>query len=821
MKRLRLLAAIVVVLLACGSAGASTGESVALHGRVLDENGLPVGGAQVKLEVAGGQIFSALTDEAGSFSLKIPPAEYTVRIEKVGFFVLAGEKVVLTLDATEFSFTLNHEQEVHEQVDVVANANRVEPTDTTQSATLTATHIRDIPVPSSHDLQQSLVALPQVVRDNSDLIHIAGARNTQEQYLLDGFEIGNPINNSLTAHLSVDALRSAEVQTGRFGAQYAHPGAAILSLNTPEGDDRWRFDAADFIPGITFQEGTHFGNWYPRFSLSGPFVKEKFWFYEGLSFQHSLTVVKGQPSGQNLVNQWSGDALTRLLWKVSSNHSLHGSFLYNKQSDANEGLDALHPISTTVDINTHRIFGSIKDQYWWNQTLLELGIAGDDGFAGTSPQGNAPYIQLVNGAQGNYFQDLQQEGERLQTFFNVTRAGLHWHGLHTLSGGANVSGVEFTQSATRGTIQAMLADGTTISRLTTFSGPSNFSLSDTLAGAYLQDAWTPNRWLILQGGIRTDWDRLLHVGMAEPSVSANVMPFKDNRGKLSVGWGIYAIPVNLSVVGQTSDQQQVDTIYNYDPNCTVNCTPISTTGPATSRFVLPTGGFQAPYFEIASVGWQQRVGASTIVDVELLARDQHHGLVFETQNPGEIGDTFVLRTSRRDKYRGITFSARRQFENGTELFGAYTRSRASSDQVLDPTLGALYFAPQQSSALAWDAPNRVISWGSVPTPLWGILFSYFFEFRSGYPFSAVNQQQFLIGVPNSYRFPDYANLTIGLEKKFRFTGYLFAARVSVINIMGRANPDVVVNNVDAPNFLAFNGGQGRALTARLRFLGRK
>jgi hypothetical protein len=61
----------------------------------------------------------------------------------------------------------------------------------------------------------------------------------------------------------------------------------------------------------------------------------------------------------------------------------------------------------------------------------------------------------------------------------------------------------------------------------------------------------------------------------------------------------------------------------------------------------------------------------------------------------------------------------------------------------------------------------------------------------------IDQRQFLIGPPSSLRFPDYANLTIGLEEKFRFRGYLFAARVAAINVLGRENPDTVVNNIDA------------------------
>jgi hypothetical protein len=247
-------------------------------------------------------------------------------------------------------------------------------------------------------------------------------------------------------------------------------------------------------------------------------------------------------------------------------------------------------------------------------------------------------------------------------------------------------------------------------------------------------------------------------------------------------------------------------------------------GPATSQFALPPGGLtqlQQPYFDITSAGYQQNLGENTLVSVEFLARDQHRGLVYETLSPGEIGSEFLLQTSRRDRYRGVTLSARHAFANKAVLFGSYTRSRANSDQVLDPVLGSLYFAPQQPGPLLWDAPNRFLSWGSIPTPLWGIQFTYLLDYRTGYPYSEINQQQFLIGAPNTQRFPDYASLTIGLEKKFTFRNRVFAARVAAVNILDRQNPDAVVNNIDAPNFGTFAGGQGRAITGRLRFVGRK
>ena len=214
-----------------------------------------------------------------------------------------------------------------------------------------------------------------------------------------------------------------------------------------------------------------------------------------------------------------------------------------------------------------------------------------------------------------------------------------------------------------------------------------------------------------------------------------------------------------------------------------------------------------------------------MVTLDALARDGHHEMVFQTATPGQIGSQFLLQSARRDKYRALTVTAKHTFENGAFLFGAYTRSNASTDQALDPYFGQLYFAPQQAGQLAWDAPNRVVTWGSVPTPIWGILFAYFYEYRNGYPFNVINQQQFLVGAPAAHRFPYYSSLTVSVEKPFRFTKYIFAVRVAAVNVLNRQNPDVVVNNIDAagatPGYLTFSGGQGRAITARLRLVGKK
>jgi len=444
--------AILLAFLLLGSGGAIADTPLLLLGRIVDENGQPVAGAQVRLEHTPGQIVTAVSDDTGYFSLlNLPAGEYTVHIEKPGFFVLENQKITLAPDSTEFAFTLNHYEEVRAQVDVTVTQNRIDPTETQSTENLSETEIRDIPVSSSHDLTQSLVAMPQVVKDNSDLLHIAGSRNTTAQYLIDGVEVNDPATNGLSSRMIVDAVRTAEIQTGRFGAEYAHPGGAVLNYETREGDDRWRFNAVDFIPGINVQQGVQLGNFYPRVLVSGPIVPGTLWFSQSFDVLHTLAVMKDIPKGQpNQVQQWGGDSWSRLLWKQSENNSLRVSFLANVEEDTDLGLDALHPQSATTDQTTRRLFGFVKQQSYWHKTLFEFGVGVERTYLDFTPQGSTPYLLYVDGAAGNYFQKQTQDANRYQLFMDAIRTSLHWHGTHTISSGANLSSVDLTQTTTRG-----------------------------------------------------------------------------------------------------------------------------------------------------------------------------------------------------------------------------------------------------------------------------------------------------------------------------------------------------------------------------------
>ena len=794
-------------------AAAKATAAVQVKGSIIDENGVPVSGVEIVVKSPDGSAQHAYSDDTGHFEVLVPtPGEYLVSLSKPDYFRLTDQPVPLQEGSNEVSFTLSHEFEVHESVEVRSSTKQIEPLQAEHRETLDAQDILDIPAYSTHNLAAYLPAIAGVVQDNSGAMHVAGGRSGDAEYLLDGFEIGDPATGQLTSRLDVDSVREVQVASGRYGAQYAHAAGAVMELNTYVGDDRWRFGTTDFFPAVNLQQGLHLGNWYPRFNFSGPLHKGRAWFSDGISIQHNFSLIQGLPRNANTQQQWSGDNLFRVQMNLTPTNILQGNFLYNVTADSHLGLSLFTPLSTTTDLHAQRTFVSAKDQVFFGRNMFELGAAIDDNTDHLAPLGSEPYIIQPLTASGNYFEGLQQRSHRLQSIGQLNLSSLHWHGTHEVKAGFNADGLAFSQGAVRNPIETLRADNTLLLR-TTFSGTPYYRVTNTQLGFYLQDTWRVLRPLVVAIGGRADWDTLVGKTVLGPRLAANLLPFRDDRTKISVGWGIYYRPINMALWGEGLDQERIDTLYDQ-----TGTTPVQ--GPAITRFLLPSSGLRQPRFNTSSVEWEQKLGSNTFTGITLLRRVEGYGFAYEDIQPGPqgLGGVFLLQNHRRDRYSSGEVWARHVFRNKAEIYGDYIRSSARSNEALDYSLITPYFVPQAPGPLLWDAPNRLISWGRSPVPLWGLFLTYRLEYRSGFPFDDVNEQQQLKYAPGQFRFPNYFELDVGLEKRFRFHGQTWAFRASAINASNHDNPNVV-NTLVSP--FAFAGGQGRAFTGRLRLVGRK
>lgn len=180
--------------------------------------------------------------------------------------------------------------------------------------------------------------------------------------------------------------------------------------------------------------------------------------------------------------------------------------------------------------------------------------------------------------------------------------------------------------------------------------------------------------------------------MAEPRIAVNVLPKGGERAKLSLGWGMYNQPLDLSMLGQGSDQQQRDVVYD-----STGETPVG--APAVSQFVVPAIGLRQPRFQTESAEWKQKLGSATLLTVRAVARDGRNGFDYAYQPTANGGATFLLQNGRRDRYRAGEVSLRHSFGTRAEVFGSYTRSSTRTNTALDPALGTLLFAPQAAGPL--------------------------------------------------------------------------------------------------------------------------
>ncbi len=283
------------------------------------------------------------------------------------------------------------------------------------------------------------------------------------------------------------------------------------------------------------------------------------WFSDGVSVQHTFSLIQGLPTNADTQEQWAGDNLLRVQMNLTPTNILQGNFLYNLTADSHLGLGLFTPLSTTTDEHDQREFVSVKDQIFFGKNMFELGAAIDAGASLSEPLGSEPYVVQPLTASGNYFQRLRQRNHRLQAIGDLSLSSLRWHGAHEVKVGFNAAGIGFSQGAVRNPIETRSADNALL-LTTSFNGTPYFHLTNTQFGYYVQDSWKVLRPLVISAGGRADWDQIVGKTLLGPRLSANYLPFRDNRTKFSVGWGIYYRPINMALWGEGLDQERMDTL---------------------------------------------------------------------------------------------------------------------------------------------------------------------------------------------------------------------------------------------------------------------
>jgi hypothetical protein len=804
--------------------------------KVVDENGVAVPSAVVVIEGTGAskrpepRQLRGETDYAGRVEFaNIEPGPHRLTIEKEGFYAKNLDEATAE-NGQVLEVVLDHQQELKEVVDVVYSPPAIDPAKTATTEHLSGQELINVPFPASRDIKQSFVLMPGIVKDKDGSFHVNGARTDQTQDQIDGFNATKPDTGTLNLHVSADAVRSIETLTSSYSAEHGKGSGGLIGLTTGMGDERLRFSATNFLP--SFQRGLNLSDWTPRATLSGPIKRKKAWFFDAGDGQYKLNIVNGLPPGGNRDSFWEMSNLSKAQVNLTESNILSGSFLINEFREDRNGLSRFDPVISTVALRQNAEMAWLRDQvYLSSGILMEVG-AGFSGYGSNgTPRGSQPFFLTSQGMRGSFFKTSDNRSARLQLVANAIFPTFSWKGRHQIKAGLDADRLTLDEASERRPT-LIQRDDQTLARQITFVGSGIVDINTLEEGAYVLDRWQVSDRLLVNGGVRLDRDDVLGGLSVSPRLAASILLTGNGDTKLTAGAGIFHDAANLGLLARAEDAQRLDIYYGLDGRTLA-------TSPVLISFQANEQSLKRPRFLNLDVGLERRLPSSFYLTASVMLKRGSGGFAFMNLfqppvlepvigpgtgltivDPRPIGAQFQLANIGQDRYQAVELTVRRTFKQGYEFFASYVRSSARSNAVIDFNIDSPILSRQQGGPLAWDTPDRAITWGWLPL-IKKFTLAYFLEYRDGYPFSVFNQNQQLVEPPGSRRFPPYFSLDAHFERRFRFLSYNLAVRAGFNDITNRHNANVIDSNIDSPNFLTLGSSQHRTFTARLRFLGKK
>ena len=534
----------------------ASGSLVLIVGKVVDETGLAVPGARVQLiSISGKGPVTAISGEAGNFELGFEAAgEYNIRAERQGFFVFSQRRLVLHEGSNQLSVTLNHLKEFADSVNVTYSPPDIDPQQPAHVKRLNNVEILEVPYPASQDLRSALPMMQGVVQDSVGNLHFNGGGTEQTNFTLNGFNIADPVTGRLETRLNIEAVQTMELHSSRYSPEIDKGSTGSLDIRTEMGDDRWRFDGTNFIPGVGSQDGFHIDKWTPRVKVSGPLAKGRAWFHNAFDTFYDLNTVSGLPSGQNRSRSYIGSNLTRAQVNLTASNILTGSFLINLGGDARQGLSFLNPVETTLNRRQRTTLSTIKDQmYFGGGALLEFGFADTRSYYRSSPQGDSTFQISPFGERGNYFLDLSRRSNRQEWLANAFLPVLRKYGSHQFKVGVDLERTGYRRYSDRHDYEILRLDNS-VARQVTFAGNNSARRTNFEASQYLLDRWAPAEGLLIEAGVRADWNEIVRDALFSPRISAAYAPKWLRETKLAAGYGIFYDALTLDTLTLHEDQ---------------------------------------------------------------------------------------------------------------------------------------------------------------------------------------------------------------------------------------------------------------------------
>jgi hypothetical protein len=213
-----------------------------------------------------------------------------------------------------------------------------------------------------------------------------------------------------------------------------------------------------------------------------------------------------------------------------------------------------------------------------------------------------------------------------------------------------------------------------------------------------------------------------------------------------------------------------------------------------------------------STSWNLELDRQLLAGLSLrIAYEQRNTANDFVVSPVSSGTTGVLALSNSggNSYREFQLTARYQVRRHM-LNASYVRSRAFGDlndfNQFFGNLAQPVIQPNARGRLPFDAPNRLLFWGTLAAP-WKLMLVPVYDLHTGFPYSVENELREYIGPRNVNRFPRFSSFDLQVSRPISmpFGERHLHARVGVgvFNLFNHFDPRDVQNNLASARFGGF------------------
>lgn len=205
-----------------------------------EESGEPAMFANVLLD--GTQI-GTVTDVNGFFTLsKVPVGSYTIKVTYIGFDEITSSIVLNKSSIVNKKFYLKASSIQLNTVQLSAERQDAKTSVNTSVVKLTPKTLKKLPsIGGEADIAQYLQVLPGVVftGDQGGQLYIRGGAPIHNVVLLDGMILYNAFHSiGLFSVFDTDVLKSVDVYTGGFNAEYGGRISSVVDIKTRDGNKK-------------------------------------------------------------------------------------------------------------------------------------------------------------------------------------------------------------------------------------------------------------------------------------------------------------------------------------------------------------------------------------------------------------------------------------------------------------------------------------------------------------------------------------------------------------------------------------------------------